>query len=55
MKHSEFFRMTPGQKESYLVRMMPRYKFLKKSLQQELKDYILKSPKLLGMYATAIK
>ncbi len=55
MKHSDFFRMTPAQKESYLARMMPRYRILKKELQQEMKDYILKSPKLSVMYGSVFK
>lgn len=50
MKHSEFYRMTPQQKESYIARMMPCFRALKKSVQQEIKSYVLNNPKLLQRY-----
>lgn len=55
MKHSDFYRMTPAQKESYIARMMPSFRALKKTAQQEIKDYILKSPKLSAQYAQVFK
>ena len=51
MKHSEFYRMTPAQKESYIARMMPSFRGLKKTVQAEMKEYILKNPKLSSIYA----
>ena len=54
-KHSDFYRMTPAQKESYIARMMPSFRALKKTVQQEIKDYILKSPKLSAQYAQVFK
>lgn len=54
-KYSEFFRMTPAQKEAYIARMMPSFRALKKSAQKEIKEYLLRNPKLLSRYATAIK
>ena len=51
MKHSEFQRMTPAQKESYIARMMPSFRGLKKSVQVEIKEYVLNSPKLSALYA----
>ena len=49
-KYSDFYRMTPSQKESYIARMMPSFRALKKSAQQEIKEYVLKNPKLLQRY-----
>ena len=49
-KYSNFHRMTPAQKESYIARMMPCFRALKKSLQKEIKDYVLNNPKLLQRY-----
>ena len=49
-KYSDFYRMTPAQKETYIERMMPCYRALKKSLQKEIKDYVLNNPKLLQRY-----
>lgn len=55
MKHSEFFRMTPAQKETYIARMMPIYRALKKSVQNEIREYVLKNPKLYHRYADAVQ
>lgn len=55
MKHSEFSRMTPAQKETYIARMMPIYKALKKNAQLEIRDYVLKNPKLYHRYADAVQ
>lgn len=54
MKHSDFYRMTPAQKESYLARMMPAYRGLKKTLQSEIREYVLKVPRLHEKYARFI-
>lgn len=51
MKYSEFYRMTPQQKESFIARMMPCYRALKKALQIEMKEYILKHPALRDKYS----
>lgn len=55
MKHSEFYRMTPAQKEAYITRMMPIYKALKKNAQLEIREYVLKNPKLYHRYADAVQ
>ena len=55
MKHSEFYRMTPAQKESYIARMMPMYRALKKSVQAEIREYVLKNPKLYHRYADIVQ
>lgn len=51
MATSNFSRMTPAQKESYIARMMPVFRALKKNVQTEIRDYILKSTKLFKQYA----
>lgn len=51
MKYSEFYRMAPQQKESFIARMMPRFRALKKSVQNEVKEYILKNGKLRERYS----
>ncbi len=55
MKHSDFYRMTPAQKESYIIRMMPIYRALKKSAQLEIREYVLKNPKLYHRFADAVQ
>lgn len=54
MKTSEFQRMTPAQKEVFIKRMMPSFRALKKKLQMEMKEYILKNNKLLDIYSKVI-
>ncbi len=55
MKHSDFFRMTPAQKEAYIARMIPIYRALKKAVQLEIREYVLKNPKLYSRYADAVQ
>lgn len=55
MKHSDFYRMTPAQKESYIARMMPIFRALKKAAQLEIREYVLKNPKLYARYADAVQ
>ena len=55
MKHSDFFRMTPAQKESYIARMMPIFRALKKNVQLEIREYVLKNPKLYRVYADTVQ
>lgn len=55
MKQSDFSRMTPAQKEAYIARMTPIFRALKKTVQQEIRDYVLKSPKLSQRFAAAVQ
>lgn len=55
MKHSDFFRMTPAQKESYIIRMMPIFRALKKNVQLEIREYVLKNPNLYRRFSDAVQ
>lgn len=46
MKNSEFKRMTPAQKESFIARMVPLFRALKKPLQEEIREYVLNNSRL---------
>ena len=55
MRHSDFYRMTPAQKEAYIARMMPMFRALKKNVQLEIREYVLKNPNLYRRYADAVQ
>ena len=44
--NSEFKRMTPAEKESFIARMAPSFRALKKALQEEMREYVLKNSRL---------
>ena len=54
MRQSEFQRMTPAQKESFIARMMPSFRALKKALQIEMKEYIMKRAKLASRFGSQL-
>lgn len=54
MKNSEFKRMTPAQKESFIARMIPSFRALKKDLQAEIREYVLNNSRLAERFGKRV-
>lgn len=46
--------MTPAQKESFIARMIPSFRALKKTLQTEMREYVLKNSRLADRFGKQV-